>query len=62
MDITQLGNQLPNSEDLTMIAENLTSDVQVSNATHSWFENSIQKKKKVIQMILPPFDVISNIL
>ena len=45
-----------------MIAENLTGDVQVSNATHSWFQNSLQKRKKVVQMIPPPFDVISSIL
>ena len=62
LDITQLDNPLPNSEDLTMIAENQTSDVQVSNVTHSWFQNSLQKKKKVIQTIPPPFDVISSIL
>ena len=45
-----------------MIAENITGDVQASKTMHSWFQNSLQKKKKVVQMIPPPFDVISSML
>ena len=45
-----------------MIAENITSHVKVSNSTHSWFQNNLRKNKKVVQMILPPFDVISSFL
>ena len=41
IDITQLDNQLSNSEDLMMIAENITGDVQSSNAMHLWFQNSL---------------------
>ena len=47
-----------------MIAENIIGDMQVSlpDTTHSWFQTSLQKKKKVVQMIPPPFDVISSFL
>ena len=62
IDITQLDNQLSNSKDLMMIAKNITCDVQVSNTMHSYFQTSLQKKKKVVQMIPLPFDVISSFL
>ena len=62
--ITQLDNQLSNSEDLMMIDENTIGDMQVSlpTTTHSWLHPTLQRKKKVVQMVPPPFDVISSFL
>ena len=45
-----------------MVAKNIIGDVQISSSTHSWLQNNLQKKKKIVQMTPPPFDVISSIL
>ena len=62
IEITQLDNQLSNSGALMMVAENIKGDMKASKNMHSWFQNILQKKKKVVQMIPPPFDVIYSIL
>ena len=64
IDITQIDNQLSTTKDLMVIIENQAGDTQVlfHAPTPSWLQASLQKKKKVVQIIQPPFDVVSSFL